>query len=409
MLPDYNPDMDNREKDMEKVDTYNVKQADIVIGIPSYNEADNIAFVVEQCNSGLQTYFRDYSSVIINVDNNSPDDTRSAFLSAVNTIPKIYISTEPGVTGKGNNFYNLFREASRLQAKAVIVVDADITSITPDWVLSLASPILKDGYHFVTPVYSRHEYDGTITNNICYPLLYGLLGKNIRQPIGGDFAFSGDLARYFLDQQWYETTFQYGIDIFMTLNALLARFPACQAGLGAKCHKPSAPKLGPMFIQVVNTLFQTLLREKEHWLDMKDVENLPILGGNHTVSPQQLCIDYKTIRKTALAEYAKEEEKLRNILSPEVFSELALMFKARNIYITSRMWTQIVYDFLYAYEKNNHSEHIVESLKPLYFGRVVTFIKETLDLDHSDSEIKIQDQARHFFENRDYLISRFKN
>jgi hypothetical protein len=85
------------------------------------------------------------------------------------------------------------------------------------------------------------------------------------------------------------------------------------------------------------------------------------------------------------------------------------MFKARNIRITSRMWTQIVYDFLYAFERENQSERIVESLKPLYFGRVVTFIKETLDLDHTDSENMIQDQARHFFENRDYLIARFKN
>jgi glycosyltransferase involved in cell wall biosynthesis len=409
MLSNNNFGMEYKEQDMEKVDSYNVREVDIVVGIPSYNEADNIAFVVKQCNQGLRTHFKEYSSVIINVDNNSPDGTRSAFLNSVNTIPKIYVSTEPGIMGKGNNFYNLFKEATRLKAKAVVVVDADITSITPDWVWSLASPILSNEYHFVTPVYTRHEYDGTITNNICYPLIYGLLGKNIRQPIGGDFAFSGKLASHFLEQTWHKTTFQYGIDIFMTMNALLGQFKACQAVLGVKCHKPSAPKLGPMFVQVVGTLFETLLKSKHHWIQRTEVEELPVLGGMQSASPQQLSIDYKTIRKTALSEFQRVKNPLETILSRDLFSELSKMFQAQRICITDEMWTKIVYDFLYAFEHGNGKNKIIEALKPLYFGRVVTFIRETLDLDHIDSENMIQNQARHFFDSRNYLIQRYKN
>jgi glycosyltransferase involved in cell wall biosynthesis len=394
---------------MERIDEYNVNQADLVVGIPSYNEADNIAFVVEQCNKGLHTYFKDYKSVIINVDNNSPDDTRSAFLNSVNSIPKIYLSTRPGVTGKGNNFYNLFQEASRLKARAVVVVDADITSITPEWINSLAGPIVNNDFHFVTPVYTRHEYDGTITNNICYPLIYGLLGKNIRQPIGGDFAFSGDLANHFLSQTWHDTTYQYGIDIFMTMNAILAQYPACQAGLGAKCHKPSAPKLGPMFIQVVGTLFKSLLGSKDHWLDKSLVEDLPVHGGDHSASPQQLCIDYKSIRKTALAEYHTARGHLESYLSVELFRDIKTMFEKERITITSDMWTEIVYEFLYAFEKNNCDTQVVESMKPLYFGRVITFIRETLDLDHIASEELIRRQAEGFFKNRRYITERYQN
>jgi len=394
---------------MEKIDNYNVQEADLIVGIPSYNEADNISFVVKQCNEGLKTYFKDYKSVIINVDNNSPDDTRSAFLNSVNTIPKIYITTKPGVKGKGNNFYNLFTEAARLNAKAVIVIDADITSITPEWVKSLASPILEQNYHYVTPLYSRHEYDGTITNNICYPLLYGLLGKNIRQPIGGDFAFSGDLARHYLSQTWHETTYQYGIDIFMTLNALLGKYPSCQTGLGAKCHKPSAPKLGPMFIQVVGTLFRSLHNSKEDWLFQNIIEDLPVMGGAHSATPQDLSIDYKSIRKTALYEYQQHKDILLKILSKDLGREIKKMYESGDIELLSNQWIQIVYDFLFAFEKNDFNTKIVEALKPLYFGRVITFIKETLDLDHIESERKIVEQAEQFYKNRHYLINRHKN
>ena len=49
----------------------------------------------------------------------------------------------------------------------------------------------------------------------------------------------------------------------MTLNAIFGGFECCQGGLGAKIHKPGAPKLGPMFSQVVVTLFETLLSNKD--------------------------------------------------------------------------------------------------------------------------------------------------
>ncbi|MCK4891962.1 MAG: glycosyltransferase, partial [Candidatus Pacebacteria bacterium] len=200
-----------------------IKQADLIVGIPSYNEADNIANVVKQIDRGLVKNFNKYKAVIINVDNNSPDGTREVFLNVKTKTPKIYISTPLGVVGKGNNFCNLFNQILKLDATAVAVIDADIKNITGDWVKWLLKPILS-GYDYSTPLYSRSEYDGSITNNICYPLIYGLLGYDIRQPIGGDFSFSPRLAKYWLKRKWHKTTKQYGIDIFMTMNAILGGF-----------------------------------------------------------------------------------------------------------------------------------------------------------------------------------------
>ncbi|NIP29834.1 MAG: glycosyl transferase, partial [Candidatus Dadabacteria bacterium] len=55
-----------------------VKSADIVVGIPSLNEADSIYFPVEQASKGLSIYFPHESSVIVNVDNASDDGTKDA-------------------------------------------------------------------------------------------------------------------------------------------------------------------------------------------------------------------------------------------------------------------------------------------------------------------------------------------
>ncbi|MBD3226402.1 MAG: glycosyltransferase [Caldithrix sp.] len=393
---------------MEKVDSYHLSAADIIVGIPSYNEADNIANVVKQCNLGLRKYYPNLQSVIINVDNNSPDETRDAFLNAVNTIPKVYISTEPGVTGKGNNFYNLFQEAVRLKAKAVVVVDADLLSITPEWIQSLAEPILTHGHDFVTPIYSRNEYDGTITNNICYPIIYGLMGRNIRQPIGGDFAFSGQLAEYYLKQSWVDTTYQYGIDIFMTMNAILGGFSLSQTGLGAKIHKPSAPKLGAMFSQVIGTLFNMLLDHKADWSARHSVQDLPVYGSNVMHEPQCLSIDYKSIKAQALNDFVQNETVLREHLHRHHMKLISAMYREHKLEMHNALWQGAVYDLLYAYDKHHRDARIIEALKPLYFGRVATFIRETLDMDHGDCEEEIIRQARHFFAGRSYLTDKYE-
>jgi hypothetical protein len=328
-------------------------------------------------------------------------------LQSTTSVPKIYISTSHGVTGKGNNFHNLFIEAKRLQAKAVVVVDADLQSITPDWIYELASPILGNRVDYVTPLYSRNEYDGTITNNICYPLIYGLLGKNIRQPIGGDFAFSGRVGNYYLKQHWDKTTKQYGIDIFMTLNAITGGFRIGQIGLGAKIHKPSAPKLGAMFTQVVGTLFNSLLKNKYIWTSTNKVSSIPYFGKNTLATPQNLSIDYKNTKAMACKEFRINKMTLKNNLPSPLFQKLNTMFENGNIRIGVGLWTEIIYDLLYAYHNTKETDTLVEAIKSLYFGRVITFIKQTLDLDHFSSEKLIQKQAKYFFKKRKYLINKF--
>lgn len=149
---------------------HKVTSAEIIVGIPSYNEADNIAFPTDVASRGLLEYFPNQKSVIINVDNHSPDGTGEVFMSTPTKIPKIYISTPPHVKGKGNNLRNLFRAAVELNARAIIVVDADLKSITPQWIRYLGEPLMGR-FDYVTPIYVRHKYDGTITNHIAYPLL----------------------------------------------------------------------------------------------------------------------------------------------------------------------------------------------------------------------------------------------
>lgn len=108
-------------------------------------------------------------------------------------IPKISIATPRGIRGKGNNLKNLFRRSWTWMQRPPSS-SRRTSRASPVWIRNLGEPLFKD-FAFVSPLYVRHKYDGTITNNIAYPLSRCLYGRRVRQPIGGDCGLSSQMAR----------------------------------------------------------------------------------------------------------------------------------------------------------------------------------------------------------------------
>ena len=382
-----------------------VTQADIVVGLASYQEADSIAYPTAQASLGLKTYYGDRSSAILNCDNHSPDGTEQAFLGTETEVPKIFITTPPDTPGKGYNFENMFRKIVELDTDILICLDADLLSVTPEWIQHFTEPILQ-GYDFVNPIYSRHKYDGTITNNICYPLIYGLFCRNTRQPIGGDFALSARFAKHCLLQPWHRTTEEYGIDIFLTMNSITGGFKTCNTGLGAKVHKPSAPKLGPMFIQVVSTAFLTVLRNVDQWKDLTEVLEPELFGLQEMAPPQDLDVDRVAIEKQARDGFMLHQGELERILSSNLYRDLASMFSGGTIDIAVDQWVTTVYDMILAFRDAPDRPAVVEAFKFLYFGRTLSFMNKTWGMSSEEAEVEILEQAKQFHARRDDLISK---
>ena len=230
-----------------------------MVGIPSFGNAETIGYVVRATTAGMVQYFPEMKPILVNSDGGSPDDTprvavstespdyleKVILVSPKHKLQRISV-TYQGTSGKGTAVRALFEVARELKVKAMVMVDSDLRSIVPEWVELLAGPILKGGYDFVAPMYARYKYDGTITNNISYPLTRALYGARIRQPIGGDFAVSGDLvARYLELDTFDDLAARFGIDIWMTHSAINEGFAVCQARLGAKIHDAKDPAQRP--------------------------------------------------------------------------------------------------------------------------------------------------------------------
>ena len=82
-----------------------IGEVDLLVGIPSYNNATTIGHVVETAAAGLVRHFPGLRPVIFNGDGGSPDGTPAAVLGA--RVPaEVQVLSFPylGLPGKGSAF-----------------------------------------------------------------------------------------------------------------------------------------------------------------------------------------------------------------------------------------------------------------------------------------------------------------
>ncbi len=407
----------DKEKRLDNIveNPHHVDKADILVGIPSYNEADAIAYPTQMASHGLVKHFPKKKHVIINVDNYSTDGTKDAFLNTQTQVPKIYVSTPKGVRGKGNNVRNLLVAAVELNAHAVVMVDADLKSITPEWIQYLGEPIFS-GFNYVCPIYVRHKYDGSITNHIAYPLLRTLYGLRVRQPIGGDFGLSGRMARALLSEKnWDDTVGQFGIDIWMTTIAIARRFRVCQTFLGSpKSHRAKDPSkhLGPMFKQVIRTLFDLMIDFEYLWKDLSDSLPSSIFGFGLGVEekPPEVHVDTKALHSSFITGFDRFGELWEKIIPSRemsLFKETCKLAEDQ-FYYQSDLWARILFNFAIAYRNNEISRDvIIDSMIPFYHSRILSFVNKTGDKGIKECEEYFEQIVRVFEEEKEYLITRW--
>ena len=399
--------------DIYEENPHGVKKAQMVVAIPSYREAKLIAYPTSQAALGMKRYFSDKECVIINCDNDSDDGTKEAFFQAeTEGIPQIYLSTPPGVRGKGNNFRNLFYKVRELGAEAVVVVDADLKSITPQWIKHLGEPLFND-FGYVAPLYVRHKYDGTITNSIAYPLTRALYGRRVRQPIGGDFGFSGELARIYLAAtSWSEAVANFGIDIWMTTLAMNNNIPICQAYMGRpKIHKPKDPgsDLGPMFSQVVGTIFDLMMHSTGYWMRVKWSKPTAIYGFGlgEVEMPPAVKVTEEKLEQNFRDGFEKYQEVWQRALSADIMNKVREIgeLSSEHFDFPTQVWAKLLFEFAAAYRKKSvPAEDLLASLIPIYFGKTFSFVRKTARLSMQQAEEFIENEAMVFEETKPYLL-----
>lgn len=388
-------------------------ECDIVIGLPSYQTGESIVHVLKTVIKGVEQYYPKMKVLIMVSDGGSTDDTRDLARSVdpesfnVEQIVTIY----RGIPGKGSGLRAVFEVAAFLRAKAVAVFDSDLASITPEWVRNVLDPVF-DGYDFVAPDYNRYKLDGTITNTIAYNLTRALYGKKIRQPIGGDFGISLGLIRYYLDQDVWETDVaKFGIDIWMTTTAIVGGFNICQARLGVKIHGEKDPSsdLGPMFRQVVGTIFQLMEQYQDYWLTAKESAEVVSLGEFVNQEPASFEIDQEHLVeyfKVGLNNFGGVWQNIIEAQDYETIRQLAVVSTIEEFFLPIETWVRIVYRYAGGFRNTPRQRFkVLDTMIPLYYARVASLVNELRDRNQEEAEQHFEAQARIFENLKDYMVS----
>jgi glycosyltransferase involved in cell wall biosynthesis len=402
-----------------------LKNVDIVIGIPSYNNAESIGRVIKAAELGLAKYFSQYKGLIIISEGGDPEETRKAvdllqdkyyfensFIARPVYETEIMVTKYRGASGKGTAIKAIFEAGQILNMKAGCMLDSDLRSISPEWIELLLAPVLLKDFGFVTPYYSRHKYDGTITNMIAFPLTWALYGRRVRQPIGGDFGFSPELVGSLLSKDVWETDIaRFGIDIWMTTVAICENMKICQSFLGAKIHDDKDPgkDLSPMFKQVVGTIFSLMDIYKDKWFEVKGSRPTAIFGFESEFAPKPINVDVDNLI-TKFREGAKTYMPIwEQVLSEENYQKINEVSKMEDTHfeLPIELWIKSLYDFAAAYTKQTNglsAADIIEALVPIYYALIASFVRQTQNLDLHQAEEVINHQCTVFEKLKTYLI-----
>jgi glucosylglycerate synthase len=404
----------------------NVGEVDILVGLPTHNNARTIGSIVQTIQSGILRGFPRERAVIVNADGGSRDgtpalvpgvsidDARPASnpyaLRTLHSISTKYASSP----ASGVALRTILAAAELLRAKACVVMSPESANIEPEWIAKLLRPIYDDGFDLVTPTYRRHKFEGLLVTNLLYPMVRALYGLRIREAFSPEFGFSGRLGSQFLGHNaWHDETDGAGVELRFTLAAIAGRSPVCQSFLGEKDRlKRRAADLVPAMRQIVGTLFSALESDFPVWSAVAGSQSPPTTGADHEVLLEPLRINRKRLREMFSTGVAELESVFQSILSSSTLAELQRIARLgeEEFHYPAELWVRTVYEFAASYRKSVISrDHIVQALAPLFRGRVFTFLTENRNASADEVENNIEALCLEFERLKPYLLQLWKS
>ncbi len=399
----------------------NVGEVDVLIGLPTHNNAKTIEPVLRAIQTGILKCFPRERAVIINADGGSRDETRELVMKAsiddVWSASKAYalrtlhaISAEYAPTPEpGTALRAILAAADLLRAKACVLISPDATTIEPDWLQRLINPVYKDNFDLVCPIYRRQKFEGVLMRNLLYPMMRAIYGYGIREPYASDFAISGRLATDFLGNDiWNDEWGKTGAEVSITIAAITGKYRVCQSFLGTKAPTSrQASDVVAAMRRTVGALFSSLDVNFPLWSTIATSQPVPTFGSQSEITPEPARINRKLLHESFADGVAQLEPVFRSILSPSTVSELQQIAAGdvTQFHYPADVWARTVFEFAASYHKSVISrDHIIQALVPLYRGRTLSFLLENRDDAGDDMEKSVEAVCGEFERLKPYLL-----
>jgi len=393
--------------------------ADLAVGLLTYNNAETVGGVLEAVAAGAARLAGVRPAVVV-ADAGSSDATRERV--AAGPLPAAIVQHEApagervavpfhGVPGRGAALRAAFTAAQRLRARALVLVEADVVSATPEWIERLAGPVLGDKADFVAAAYARHRYAGTISRLVLGPLIRALYGRRLQQPFGGQQALSARLVEHLLIHPKWSWTGHDVSDLWITGTAIADGFAVWEAWLGrheVRSHT-RATDLPAMLAQTLGAAFTVMQRHEDLWLEVRGSEPIPAVGDPLLVGVQEAAVDVEGMQE-AFRQGARDLTPIWElILAPDTLSEVLALDGGGRLRFPDDLWARVVYDFALGHHYSVvHRDHLLRSLAPLYLGRVAAFVLASRPVGAEATQAQLDAVATAFERQKPYLVEHWR-
>ncbi len=409
----------------------NVGEVDILVGLPTHNNAKTLEPVLQAIQAGILKCFPRERAVIINADGGSQDGTPELVVGAsIDDLRKDDLRDEPRKGSKvyalrtfpsistryarspepGTALRTILAAADLLRARACVVISPDSTTIEPDWVQRLVRPVYNDDFDLVSPVYRRQKFEGVLMRNLLYPMTRAIYGYGIREPYASEFAISGRLATDFLAKEiWSDEWSRSGPEICLTVTALTGKYRVCQSFLGEKTPDRSGGDLVEAMRRTVGALFWSLDSNFPIWSTIAGSQPVSTVGAPSQAEDmaEPVRVNRKRLQQMFATGVAELEPVFQSILSASTLAELQRIaaLEAGEFHYPADVWAKTVFEFAASYHKSVISrDHIVQALVPLYRGRTLSFLLENREAPEGDIEKNVESLCGEFERSKPYLL-----
>jgi hypothetical protein len=365
---------------------------DILVGVPTLNNASTVVDVVRAAQAGLGKYFPRARALIFNADSGSDDGTPTLVRDATTDDTGTVTASRPlrtahrittpyhGLPGKGSAMRMIFAVADLLSADAVVALDPNVTSVTPEWVPALAGPIRDGRADLVAPWYARAATDAPLVTQLVRPLVRAAYGWTLYEPLMGEFGCSRAFTTHCLEHSaWGTGVTPEGIDVWMAAEAMAGGFRPAQSALGPRLTGPSRkrPALPDVFQQVMDAVCACLDLHESYWLTRGPAEPVPCFGALSGSVESGARPDLAGMAEAFARDVAALHPLLESILTEPTLAGVTAAAASPPLVYGDDLWAATVFEFLLAYHRGVMSrEHVMQTLLPLYLGRTAGFLLE---------------------------------
>ena len=386
-----------------------------------------MAAVATAIRDGLGSHLARVGSRIVLVDAGSSDGTMARardslaganFVEATATRSTADLLEVPyhGLPGKARAIHAVLTAARDLGARACVVFDGGVSTVSPEWVTSLVSPVIDRDLDFVSAFYERHRFEGALTRAIVYPVVRALYGVRLRQPATAEFACSSRFTEHALGENvWNHPAAQIGIDLWLATAAASGGFRIGEAEVGVRVHGSRGEEgldLGATIAQVVGALFTDLERRAAVWQRPRALAAVEHVAGATTApAPPHRPVDVERLIDTFRLGYRELRDLWATVLPPLTILDLKHLVAASGdaFVMDDQLWARIVYDFALGCRLRVVArEHLLRALAPLYSGWLASYILQVRDVSPEAVDQRVDALAAAFESQKNYLIARWR-